>query len=92
MYFIIDAQFYQRNSSESSVLDVFGVEAKRNSNSPDEELKLISIATKDVCDNDIVSDVLSCEARGNDTVKSFTQERLEEKNTGFFCPNKEKQV
>ena len=58
-------------------LDVFGIEAKRNSDSQDEESKLISIATKDVRDNDIVSDLLSCEARGNDLVKSFTKERLE---------------
>jgi len=69
-------------------LDVFGIEAKRNSDSEYEESKLISIATKDVCDNDIVSDLLSCKARGNDLVKSFTKERLEEKSTDFFAPIK----
>ena len=41
-----------------------------------------------VCDNDIVSDLLSCEARGNDLVKSFTKERLEEKSTDVFAPIK----
>ena len=31
-----------------------------------------------------MSDLLSCEARSNDIVKSFTKESLEEKNTNFF--------
>jgi len=62
---------------------VFGIEAKRNSDSKDEESKLISIATKDVCDNDVVSDMLSC-----DLVKSFTKETPEEKSTDFFAPIK----
>ena len=67
-------------------LDVFGIGAKRNRDSQDDESKLISITSKDVCDNDIVSDLLSCEAKGNDLVKSFTKERLEDHR--HFCPKR----
>ena len=73
------------NSSEASVLGVFGIESKRNSDSQDEELKHLFITTKDVCDNDIVSDF--CLVKLGDIVKSFTKERLEKKNKDFFCPN-----
>ena len=72
------------NSSEASVLGVFGIESKRNSDSQDEELKLLFITTKDVCDNDIVSDF--CLVKLGDIVKSFTKERLEKKNKDFFAP------
>ena len=73
-------------------LDVFGIEARRNRDNEHKESNLLSIATKDVCDKNIVCDLLSCEARGIELVKSFTKERLEQKSTDFFLPNKEKQV
>ena len=87
MYYIIDAKWLVHSFVKlirGSVLGVFVIESKRSSNSQDEELKLLSITTKDVCDNDIVSDF--CLVKLGDIVKSFTKERLDKNNKDFFAP------
>ena len=72
-------------------LDVFGTSMKTQiseseASSEDQPVasRLVALATKDVAVDDISKDLLSAEEKGKLLVTEFTEQRLKEKNVGFF--------